>query len=389
MTERLYYRDAGLLAFDAVVVAHAGDARHVLLDRTAFYPTSGGQPHDTGTLGAARVVDVVDQGDDIVHVTDTDVPLGAVHGEVDAGRRLDHMQQHTAQHLLSAIAADRFGWETASVHFGAGHSTIEFDTAAAPPERLAEFEHAANDAVGSAIPVTVSFEDAGAAAASGLRKPSERSGVIRIITIAGMDRSACGGTHVANTAAIGPVVLTGVERIRGRVRVGFLAGGRVIQSWHRTDEQLAALAASLTCSADELGEIVTKRQAELKELHGAAEVLEREVAASRVAALVAGQAPGPDGVRWIVAEMHESRTLLRSMAQAAASVGKTVLILVDAPAVFVAAGPESSFDAGSSLKEVLRSVGGRGGGNATLAQGNLPERCNVAAFLESLAALRR
>ena len=118
MTERLYYRDARLLEFDATVVEHAEDAYHVVLDRTAFYPTSGGQPNDTGRLAAARVVDVKEAGDRIVHVVDTPVPLGTVHGSVDPARRLDHVQQHSAQHLLSAIAADRFGWETVSVHFG-------------------------------------------------------------------------------------------------------------------------------------------------------------------------------------------------------------------------------------------------------------------------------
>lgn len=389
MTERLYYRDADLLSFDAIVTGTDGDPLHVVLDRTAFYPTSGGQPHDTGMLGGVAVLDVIDHDDRIVHVLGSPLAAGPVHGEVDPARRRDHMQQHTAQHLLSAIAADRLGWETASVHFGAGRSTVEFDAASASDDQLAALEAETNAAVAAAMPVTVSFEDAVDATATGLRKPSDRAGVIRVIAIAGIDRSACGGTHVANTAAIGPVVLTGTERIRGRVRVGFLAGGRVLRTWHEQRDQLAALAATLSCSAGELAEIVAKRQAELKGLHSATEALEHEVAAARVAALVAGHAPGPDGVRWIVAEMHGSRTLLRSMSQAAASIEKTVLILVDPPAVFMAAGPGSSIDAGSSLKEVLRPVGGRGGGNATVAQGNLPERCDVAAFLASLAELRR
>ncbi len=389
MTDRLYYRDAELLSFDATVTGTDGDPLHVVLDRTAFYPTSGGQPHDTGTLGGVAVLDVVEHDDRIVHVVAAPLAAGPVHGEVDPARRRDHMQQHTAQHLVSAIAADRLGWKTVSVHFGADHSSIEFDAASASDDQLAALEAEANADVAAALPVTVSFEDAAEAASRGLRKPSERGGTVRIITIAGIDRSACGGTHVANTAAIGPVVLTGTERIRGRVRVGFLAGGRVVRTWHEQRDQLAALAATLTCSAGELAEIVAKRQTELKGLHGAVEELEQEVAASRVAALVAGQAPGPDGVRWIVAEIHGSRTLLRSMAQAAASIEKTVLILVAPPAVFVAASPGSSIDAGSSLKEVLRSVGGRGGGNSTVAQGNLPERCDVAAFLASLAVLRR
>src|ERR1043165_1226334 len=107
MTERLYYRDAALLEFDASVIAHGSDNRHVVLDRTAFYPTSGGQPHDTGTLGGAAGLDVIDEDARIVHVVDAPLPAGPVHGTIDASRRRDHMQQHTAQHLLSALAADR------------------------------------------------------------------------------------------------------------------------------------------------------------------------------------------------------------------------------------------------------------------------------------------
>src|ERR1019366_4046671 len=116
MTERLYYRDATLLAFDATVVDHVGDTQHVVLDRTAFYPTSGGQPHDTGLLGTARVIDVIDDDVRIVHVLDTPLPIGPVRGAVDGARRRDNMQQHTAQHLLSALAGDRYKWETTSVH---------------------------------------------------------------------------------------------------------------------------------------------------------------------------------------------------------------------------------------------------------------------------------
>src|SRR5262249_19676640 len=155
----------------------------------------------------------------IVHVLDADLAKGPVHGEIDARRRRDHIEQHTAQHLISAIAADQFGWTTESVHFGADHSTIEFGTASLTDTQLQELEALSNAAIARAIPVGVTFEDATAAAAKGLRKPPGRDGEIRVITIHGLDRSACGGTHAANTAELGLIVLRGVERLRGRVRV--------------------------------------------------------------------------------------------------------------------------------------------------------------------------
>ncbi len=137
MTERLYYTDAYLRSFDARVVDRAKDGRTIYLDRTAFYPTSGGQPFDTGTLGGVAVADVVDEGERIAHVLAAPAPASdTVHGEIDWTRRFDNMQQHTGQHLLSAIFADRFKLETVSVHFGAESSTLDLDTESLSPRTL-------------------------------------------------------------------------------------------------------------------------------------------------------------------------------------------------------------------------------------------------------------
>jgi alanyl-tRNA synthetase len=376
VTERLYYRDAELLRFEATVVGHGKDARHVVLDRTAFYPTSGGQPHDTGMLNGVRVVDVVDEDDRVVHVLEADLPPGAVHGEIDAARRHDHMEQHTAQHLLSAIAADRFGWDTASVHFGADHSTIEFDTANASDAALRELEAVANAAIATAHPVTVGFEASDVAVARGLRKAPARSGEIRIVTIDGVDRSACGGTHLASTAAIGAVVLQGVERIRGHLRVGFLAGNRVRSRLHAREALLAAVAEVVSCAVDELPAMVTRRQAELKALRDRLEALEREVAVARLTSAVAMSAVDSDGVRRVVRQDDsDSPALLRAMVQEASLVDHLLFVatIPAPPTVFVASGPGTGIDAGARLKAALTLVGGRGGGSPKAAQGTVPE----------------
>lgn len=165
-TERLYYTDSYLADFLGTVLECADGGRRVYLDRTAFYPTSGGQPFDTGTLGGIRVVDVVDEEDRVAHLLEAPLPLGAVAGEVDWTRRFDHMQQHTGQHLLSAVAAELLGYETVSVHFGPETATLDLDAASLSPDEVRRVELRANAVVTENRPVTVGFEDASAAADS-------------------------------------------------------------------------------------------------------------------------------------------------------------------------------------------------------------------------------
>ena len=373
MTLRLYYTSSTLLDFPATVIDHDGDLTRVVLDQTAFYPTSGGQPHDTGMLGGVPVIDVIDDDERIIHVLAAPLPLGEVRGVVNAARRTDHMEQHTAQHLLSAIAADTFGWETASVHFGAEHSTIEFAVANGSEAQLAELVERAQAAVRAALPVTVSFEASADAVAAGLRKAPPRDGELRVITIAGLDRSACGGTHVATTAEIGAIVITGVEKVRGHLRVGFLAGGRVLAHLAERDALVAALARALSCAEDELAALVPKRQEELQSLRAQLAALETELAVHRVRALLDAATPDAEGVRHVVHHATtESAALLKAMAQAAAAEAKAVLILVSPPSVVLGSSADSGVDVGALLKAVIAAHGGKGGGSPRLAQGVVP-----------------
>ncbi len=384
MTLRLYH-DSDTLGFDATAVEHDGEPTRVVLDRTAFYPTSGGQPHDTGRLGPAHVLDVIDQGDRIVHVTDLAVPLGPVHGEVDAVRRRDYTVQHTAQHLLSALAGDRYGWSTESVHFGDRHSTIEFDVGEATAEELARLEHWANDAVAEAHEVTVGYEDA--AVAAGLRKPTERSGTIRVVTIEGLDRSACGGTHVTSTARLGSIMLKGIERIRGRIRVGFLAGPRALELARREAAILERLAQDMGTGVEELAELVPKRLAALRDAEKRIDALERELAGYRVRELISQAPAGPGGVRRVV--LHPSDlpvAALRTMAQVASGEPGVVFLAssTDPATVVFAAAEGTGVDAGALLKSALQAAGGRGGGSPRMAQGSVPDVHALDAVVASL-----
>lgn len=372
MTERLYYRDATVLSFDAHVIAHVGDARHLVLDRTAFYPTSGGQPHDLGRLNGAGVVDVIDDDAQIIHVTDADVAVGPVRGEVEASRRRDHMQQHTAQHVLSALAADRLKWETTSVHFGAEHSTIEFAARALSARQLADLQRGANEIVADARAITIGFEDAATAAAAGLRKPTGRTGEIRVVTIDGIDRSACGGTHLSRTSQIGAILLLGTEKIRDHVRVGFLAGDRVLSHVTAYDTLLTRLAHDAGCAVNQLEDVMPARQQEIKLLREQVGILEREVATSRLQALYRACDPDRNGLRRLhLRAAEEPASLLRSMAQEVVPLERATLVMIaaDPPTVYFATSADSGVEAGAALKPALASVGGRGGGSARLAQG--------------------
>ena len=228
-TTRLYYTDSYLTSFDARVVQVADDGRRIYLDQTAFYPTSGGQPHDLGTLAGARIADVIDEGDRIAHILETALTGDAISvaGSIAWERRFDHMQQHTGQHLLSAVLEEAYGYHTVSVHFGADYSSLDLDVESVTADRIVEAERRANLLLAENRAVTTTFEDA--SQVTGLRKASDREGALRIVSIAGLDRSACGGTHVRATGEIGVILVRKVERVRKAARLEFVCGLRAVR----------------------------------------------------------------------------------------------------------------------------------------------------------------
>ena len=303
-------------------------------------------------------------------------------GEVDWKRRFDHMQQHTGQHLLSAVFEDLFGHKTLSVHFGPDYSTLDLDTEILSRDRMIAAEVRANAVVAEARPVTVTFEDA--ATAAGLRKPSDRPGTLRVVTIDALDRSACGGTHVRNTAEIGAVLLRSVEKIRNATRVEFVCGARAVRRARRDFESLTRIATSLSAALDDVASLVTAQSDRLKDSDNARKKLEKELAGFRARELYDHAVPGADGVRTIVIRDAGSMDELRALAQGAFEFSKVVLVgvLRSPPSVLLAASEDSGVDAGKLLKERLAAAGGRGGGSPRMAQGGVPD----ASVLESLVA---
>jgi alanyl-tRNA synthetase len=371
MTERLYYNDCYLREFHARVVDVSEDGRRVALDRTAFYPASGGQPFDLGTLAGVAVIEVVDEEDRVVHVLDAPLALGNVTGTVDWERRFDHMQQHTGQHLLSAVFENLYGIGTVSFHLGAEVSTIDVSAAALDAQQIERVEERFAGIVGEARPVSITFEDA--SGDLGLRKASERTGTLRIVSIEGLDRSACGGTHLRSTAEIGAMQIRKLEKVRATTRVEFVCGGRALRAARADYRLLTEISRTTSATFEDAPAVIAAQMEKAKTLEKTCQRLGTELAKREGGELHAATAPGEDGIRRVTQRgpIDES---VRVRAQAFVAQGKAVFLAVseDPASVLLAASADSGVHAGNRVKEAVSAVGGRGGGNQTVAQGSVP-----------------
>ncbi len=376
MTDRLYYHDAYVTEFTATVVDVHDDARRVYLDRSAFYPTSGGQPHDVGTLNDVSVVDVVDEDDRVAHVLESAATfaIGAtLQGAVQWPRRFDLMQQHTGQHLLSAMFADEYGWHTTSVHFGDETSSLDVTAASIATDALRDAEQRANELVTENRDVMVTFEDA--ATAAGLRKASDRDGTLRIVSINDLDRSACGGTHVRRTGEIGSIQLRGAERAKGGMRVEFLCGRRAVRRARLDAELLSSAARVFTASTADVPALVTQLHERVGELDRERKRLVAELSGYDARERWERATPDTSGVRRFHIVHTGAVRDMEPLAQALAARGRCVVLVTStSPAgVLFAAGDGAGVDAGQRLRAALAGVGGRGGGSPRLAQGSVPD----------------
>ena len=387
-TVRLYYTDAYRAEFTARVVDRSDDGRRVYLDSTAFYPTSGGQPNDLGTLGGVAVVDVIDEDGRIAHLLmgtlGTESPI---EGRIDWKRRFDHMQQHTGQHLLSAVFEDLFGARTVSVHFGEGHSTVDLETDSLSPDQLAHAEHRVNEIIAENRAVTVAFEES--AEATGLRKAVDRGGILRVVSIDQLDRSACGGTHVRSTGEIGCALLRGTERIRKTIRVEFLCGLRAVERSRADYLGLAGIAGTLSASIDDLPTLVASQATQLKEGEQARRKLERDLAGYRARSMFE-RLPGGATETRVAFQEGAAQTMdqLRMLGQAVLEIEHVILVAttVEGNGLLVAATGDSGADAGKLIRESLGAVGGKGGGSPRLAQGTAPSTELTTKALELIRA---
>jgi alanyl-tRNA synthetase len=370
MTERLYYDDGYLREFRARVIDTAEGGRRVYLDRTAFYPTSGGQPFDLGSIGGVAVREVVDEEDRIAHLLDAALAPGDVEARIDWDRRFDHMQQHTGQHLLSAVLIELFKIQTVSFHMGAVTSTIDVEAASIDQAKLDRAEERCAETVAQARPVSISYEDSSADLE--LRKASARTGTLRIISIEGLDKSACGGTHVRSTAEIGPVLLRKLEKIRGNTRIEFVCGLRAVRRARQDFRVLSEISRLISVPADEAPAVIAAQVEKAKTLEKSAARLATELAKREGEEWYASAAVDDAGVRRITVR-GVIDDAMRARAQAFVRGPKAVFLAVsDNPAsVLLAASADSGVHAGDRVKAAVTAAGGRGGGNQTLAQGSV------------------
>ena len=374
MTDRIYYTEPSCRSFDATVLRLGEqDGRPtIVLDRTAFYPTSGGQPFDTGRLGTIDVVETNDEGDEVVHVVSMPVSPGTVvRGEIDWPRRFDHMQQHTGQHVLSAAFDRLLDNRTTSFHMGAEVSTIDLirEVTAEEIERaVAE----SNRVVWENLEVSVRFVSANEAARLPLRKEPVREGTLRLVEINEFDLSACGGTHVSRTGAIGMIAVTGAERFRGGSRVTFVCGSRALRTFRGYRDAVTGAVRVLSVLPDELPRAVERAQLDSKDLRKTVSRLQGALAGHEAARLLA--AVTEVGERRVVVQALEGWDAagLKAIASSlVAQKGVTAALLSDGDpvAIVVARSQDVAVDAGKMLRMLLDRFGGRGGGRPELAQG--------------------
>jgi alanyl-tRNA synthetase len=409
LTDRLYYHDSFLREFDATVISCEPDGPRwkVILNKTAFYPTSGGQPHDLGTLGDAQVVEVVDAptaaaGSDasdpgdphhVVHYTTAEVPVGPVHGQIDWLRRMDHMQQHTAQHLLSAAFIELFGSQTVSFHLGKEISTIDIAAPSIVPRQLEEAERRTNEIIFEDRPVEIRFGTAQELAESGIRKKVEREGILRAIEIHGFDRQPCGGTHLARTGQAGLILLRKLERSRDHWRIEFVAGYRALAAARSDFATLTEAASLLSCALADVPAGITKNiedrrtnsaaikrlEERLADLEARALLQQHQEASSSAARTVQAAKP-----RLIVATPPDATPAYLALLAAKLAAEKNVIVLLlsrETGHVVAARSPELAQDLGTTLRECLKEFQGKGGGAKHFAQGSLPDPTQADAFL--------
>ncbi|MGQ0549470.1 MAG: alanyl-tRNA editing protein [Armatimonadota bacterium] len=407
MTQRLYHRDAYLREFNAEVTAaipaaRASDGPAITLTETAFYPTSGGQPCDSGRLNGAGVRDVREEAGQIWHVLDPGAALPAVgdhvRGVIDWDRRFDHMQQHTGQHVLSAAFLRTLDAPTVAVHMGA---TCTLDLSAGMPndDDVARVEDLANTVVTENRAVTIREVDPEEVEALGLRRLPKRTGRIRVVDVAEFDRSACGGTHVSATGEIGQIVVRGWERHKGGIRVEFLCGWRALRDGRRIRAVVRGLAAQFSVGEPDLTETVTRLRDHARDvdrdLADARTRLLAHEAGELVAAVGADRAgPRSAGSPKIVAAAFAGRSIddLRALARLVTAQTDSLAIFATDPdrRILIARSPGVAVDAAALLRETLAPFGGRGGGKPEAAEGMAAAAPSASALVEAarLAASR-
>lgn len=371
MNERAYFFDAYRWQFEAQVVEQQPQANGMLvfLDRTFVYPSSGGQPCDSGVLAGQPIQDVFVTDDGrVAHLVAERVAESQVSAEIDGQRRFDHMQQHTGQHILSRAFDNLLQANTIGFHLGSESVTIDLDQRLPTAEQLAAVEAEANRIVWDNRPVTATFFSRAEIANLPLRKvPTVAGDSLRIVEIDGYDHNACGGTHVAHSGEVGQIKIVRADKYKQGSRISFLCGQRALHDYDHKNETLSKLSKQLTCGQDDLLHVIQRLQQELKQTKKALKQSEKRLYQLEAGALLA-EAERLNGLPIIA--LRQADEALRPLATNLVKQGRCVALLAG-DTMFVAAAHQTvDVDMARLCDRLKQRFGGKGGGSATIAQIN-------------------
>jgi alanyl-tRNA synthetase len=393
VTDRLYLQDPYTTEFEASILERleTDEGRALVFPATYFYPESGGQPYDLGSIDDILVTRVIETPEHkVLHFVERFPERDRVRCRIDGRRRRDHMQQHSGQHILSAALVKEAGANTTSFHLGAASSTIDLDKSSLTEERISRAEEAANDAVRKALPIRSHFVAPSEAQAFDLRKPAPDAETLRIVEVEGFDNQACCGTHPRSTAEVGPIVVRGAERFKQGTRVEFLCGDRALADYRTTVSRIRSLASVLSSAEAELVPTAERREEERKAMGKELDRIRRELLLFQVKDWMSDSADGKLLVK-VVPDVGPAE--LRSAATALTGKPGRVVLLgsIEGGRAHLVFGCSESVEAdmGALLKAAAPLVEGRGGGSTRMAQGGGPRTEGLPAALEKAASLVR
>jgi alanyl-tRNA synthetase len=375
VTERLYYSDSHLIEFEARVVDvtdRVSGWTAVVLDRTAFYPTGGGQPSDTGTLNGAPVVECIDDGDKgVLHLVQGPTPSrdDVVRGRVDWSRRLDHMQQHTGQHILSQAFVKLFKASTKSFRVLEASCQIDIELNNPTTDVIERAVEMANNVIWEDRAIVIRNVSSGEAAELALRKEPARDGDLRLIEIEGFDLTPCGGTHAYRTGEVGMIAVRSWERAKGLTRIEFVAGVRALADYRKANKSARDVAALFSTGRDDAPQLATQMVEEHKELNRRIRALEETIAGVEAEKLLSSAVDG------VVTHIFEGRDAesLKKLAHALTAHPQTIVLLgsrdEDTARLVFARSADAAGDMNALMREACSMLDGRGGGKPDMTQG--------------------
>ena len=397
MTERLYYDASYMDEFTAYVTAvrEKDGKTEVALNRSAFYPTSGGQPYDTGVMGNVRVLDVnVDNAGEVWHLIDGELNVGdEVFCKIDWARRFDHMQQHAGEHMLAGAVYRHFGGNTIGLHLGAEVSTIDVTmpdgSTHLTEEQIHILEMDVNEQIHEDVPIKCWFPDEQELSELPLRKPPTVKEHVRIVAIGNKEMVACGGTHPSTAGQIGMVKIVDARPAKGKMRLGFICGMRAFRDYQKRMIVSDRAAEMFSTKVENLPDAVAKMQENIVSLQRELNNMRREQALREIdglmknaaemdgAKVAAGTLPSltPDALRELASGLIEQSGVIALLASPKESGGYLTLF---------ARSQDVKYDVGKLLREASSSCGGKGGGKPDFAQGSAPTDEVIAAAMKIL-----